>query len=80
MKWREMLSPVEIDILRDLLEHGDNIPANIAENTGRHRKSVSKRLPELESEGLIRNKGRGVYKLTGEGLRVARSLDSREND
>jgi Mn-dependent DtxR family transcriptional regulator len=69
-----MLSPVEIDVLRDLLIHGDNVPANIAENTGRHPKSVSKRLPDLESRGLIRNKGHGVWTLTAEGLDAAQTL------
>ena len=69
-----MLTPVEIDVLTDLLKNGDNIPANIADNTGRHSKSVSKRLPDLEEEGLIRNKGRGVYTLTSTGLQQSRAL------
>jgi predicted transcriptional regulator len=69
-----MLSPVEMEVLVDLLVHGDNVPGNIAENTGRHPKSVSKRLPDLEEHGLIRNKGRGVYTLTPDGVAQAQAL------
>lgn len=70
-----MLSPVERDILHHLLTGGDDVPGNIAEATDRHPKSVSKRLPDLVDEGLIRNKGRGVYTLTPSGVSLARSLE-----
>jgi predicted transcriptional regulator len=72
----EMLSPVEIDVLRDLLLNGDNLPANIADNTGRHQKSVQRRMSDLEENELVRNKGRGVYALTDKGLKTAQSIVS----
>ena len=71
----QMLSPVERDVLVDLLTHGDNVPGNIADNTDRHPKSVSKRLKSLEEKELIENKGRGVYTLTMDGIAVARRLN-----
>jgi predicted transcriptional regulator len=70
-----MLSPVERAVLIDLLLNGDNIPSNIAGNTGKHQKSVSNKLPDMIEAGLVENKGRGVYTLTQEGLNAARSLD-----
>lgn len=69
-----MLSPVARDALVDLLIHGDNVPSNIAANTDRHPKSVSKRLSDLEDDGLVENKGSGVYALTLEGIAIARRL------
>ena len=72
-------SPVEMDVLIDLLIHGDNVPANIADNTGRHSKSISRRLPDLEDRGLVKNKGRGVYTLTPEGIDMARTLRDQRN-
>lgn len=68
------LSPVERAIILDLGEHGDNIPANIAENSEKHVKSVSRSLANLEEEGLVRNKGRGVYTLTPEGKEARSAL------
>lgn len=73
-KPRQMLSPVEIEVLRDLLVNGDNVPANTAENVDRHAKSASRSLSNLEEDGLVENKGRGVWTLTPEGVEAARSL------
>lgn len=70
-----MLSEVDRAALVDLLLNGDNVPSNIAENTGHHPKSVSKRLGILEDDGLVENKGSGVYSLTLEGISVARKLN-----
>lgn len=72
----EMLTAVEMDILVDLLVHGDNTPSNLADNTGRHKTSVSQRLPELEERDLVRNKGRGVWSLTEPGANMAVSIRS----
>lgn len=72
------LSRGERKILRDLYRNGDNVPANIAENADLHSKSVSRCLSgddeSLEDRGLVRNKGRGVYTLTKEGLKLAQEL------
>ena len=65
------LTETEMEVLHDLAVNGDNVPSNIAENTGRHPKSVSRSLSgetnSLESRGYVRNKGRGVWTITGEG-------------
>lgn len=74
------LTPVERDILVDLLTNGDNVPANIAENCDRHAKSVSYRLSDLVECSLVRNKGNGVYTLTVEGAQSARALRNPEAD
>lgn len=70
----QMLSTVDRRVLVDLLENGDNVPANIADNIGHSRSAVSTRLGELESEGLVVSKGSGVWTLTMEGLRTAQVL------
>lgn len=69
-----MLSPVEMDAIVDLLEHGDNTPKNISRNTGRNRKNVSDRLQDLEDKGLAISKGGGVYALTREGILMAQAV------
>lgn len=68
------LTPVERGLLVDLLAHGDNVPSNIADNTGYHEKSVCRSVSKLEDEKLVRNKGRGVYTLTHRGLEQAEEL------
>ena len=73
------LTPVQREVLVHLLERGDDIPANIAEATGTHSKSVSRVLTGMGEEslvglGLVSDKGRGVYTLTGEGEERAESL------
>mgnify|MGYP006310081151 CR=1 FL=1 len=64
-------TPLEMDILYDLERNGDNVPGNIAENTGRHEKAVSRSLSgaddSLANQGLVRSKGRGVWTITEEG-------------
>jgi len=70
----------EVDgaILRDLYENGDDRPINIADRTGKHRTSVSHCLSgkddSLESRGLVKNKGHGVWSLTEDGVEAARRL------
>lgn len=49
------------------LQDGRNLGANIADNIDRHRKTVTKRLNQLEDYGLVTNVGRGVYGLTARG-------------
>ena len=65
------LSPVERAILSCLLNEGDNVPANIADETDFHSKSISRSLANLEDRGHVENKGRGVYRLTTSGLDLA---------
>jgi len=68
------LTPTERDILVHLLLRGDDRAVNIAEETGRHRVSISQRASDLEEKGLLRNKGNGVYSLTLAGLTAARDI------
>jgi len=70
----DMLSPVDRDVIVDLLEHGDNSPQNIADNTDRNPSSVSRRLGVLEEKGIAKNKGSGVWTLTYEGILMARTV------
>ena len=68
------LTPVEVESLLMLLERGDDIPSNIAKHTDRHRKSVSRKLSDLEKRGFVKGKGGGVYALTSEGVLLAQAL------
>jgi len=67
-------SPVARAVLVDLLLNGDNTPKNLADNTGKHQKSISNKMADLEEEGLVLNKGGGVYTLTIEGMQAARAI------
>lgn len=68
------LTNLEKDIITDLLIHGDNLPSNIGDNTGRHPTSVSRQMADLEDMGFVRPKGHGVWCLTRKGLNAARIL------
>jgi Mn-dependent DtxR family transcriptional regulator len=76
------LTPVQKDVLLFLLNKGDDIPANIADGTKRHSKSVSRVLTGMDESllelGLVEDKGRGVYSLTDEGEERARSISKGE--
>lgn len=69
-----VVTATEREILICLQEHGDNIPANIADRTDRHTKYVTRLCVELEDRGLLANKGRGVYRLTPDGRQLAREV------
>jgi len=73
------LSPVERAALIDLLENGDNVPANIADSTGKHPKSLIRSLKNLEERGYVINKGRGVYRLTTTGTDLAALAKESDN-
>jgi len=68
------LPPTQEAILKHLYQNGDNIAANIADDTGFHRNSLSRTFPDLVEKGLVRDKGRGVYELTKSGRSAAREL------
>lgn len=68
------LSPVERAVVADLSSNGDNVPANIADSTGHHPKSVSRSLSNLEDRDIVYNKGRGVWTLTDDGEEIAKSV------
>ena len=69
-----MLSSGEMDVLADLLLHGDNTPGNISDNTGKHETTVSRALSDLEDKGLVSSKGRGVWTLTLRGAHMSQTV------
>lgn len=81
------LSRVDRDTLIDLLVHGDNTPANIADNIGSTGRSVRRRITSeggLADQDLVRRKGTdtrrtGVYTLTRSGVQIARDLYKERN-
>ena len=69
-----LLTPAQRAILRHLLTEGDDVPSNIADSQDLHRNSVSRAAKPLKDEGLIEDKGSGVYTLTEQGRQEARDL------
>jgi Mn-dependent DtxR family transcriptional regulator len=68
------MNETERRTLVDLIENGDNIPKNIANNVDRHVGSIRRAVAKLEEKGLIKNKGGGVYTLTERGREATSSL------
>jgi predicted transcriptional regulator len=68
------LRPTERDVLLDLHRNGDNIQSNISDSTERTQKSVSTAIERLRDRGLVESKGRGVYRLTDEGVETAQTV------
>lgn len=69
------LTPLEEEILRAILEHGDSPPSYIAKKIDGNSKSVSRSLGSLEDKQLVENKdGSGTWKLTKYGVAVVRDL------
>jgi len=71
--------PTDQMILSEL-QDGRNLGANIADHIGRHKKTVTKRLNQLEDYGLVDNIGRGVYELTEAGQIALDNIDAYERD
>jgi Mn-dependent DtxR family transcriptional regulator len=61
-------------MLVTLLNHGDNVPGNLADLTEHHANSISRSLSQLENKGYVRNKGRGVWTLTPSGKEIATKI------
>lgn len=70
----DMLSAVDREILVTLLIGGADTPSNISDISDRHYQSIQKRISDLEGDGLVINKGRGVYQLTLSGTETARAI------
>jgi len=69
------LTPMQQHILIDLLIHGPDGAKNIGNRTNHRRQSVTTALTgKLSKEQLVRNKGSGIWELTGDGVLDARSL------
>lgn len=73
----EDLSPAEVDVLRDLLEHGRDRVRNIAERQDMHRVTTSRAVDELQSHGLVRDAGlvASVYEATLDAQSVIDDAD-----
>ena len=72
--------PTEVDraILSELLAVGNLSPSILADRTGHHSKSISRRLDVLEDDGYVENLG-GVWTLTVSGVRMAQALHTDSN-
>ncbi|WP_217642031.1 hypothetical protein [Halostagnicola kamekurae] len=69
-------------LILEELQGGRNLGANIADEIDRHKKTVTKRLNQLEDYDLVRNIGRGVYEITSRGEIALDHIDQydRESD
>lgn len=68
---------------RMILEHlqeGRNLGANIADDIDRHKKTVTKRLNQMEDYGLVTDIGNGVYELTPAGEIALANIDEYDRD
>lgn len=61
-------------ILEALKEHGRNVAPNLEKHTGKDRKNINNRLPDLQDYGLVEkigpSKRSGLYELTELGETV----------
>lgn len=62
-------------LIMEELQEGRNLGANIAEQIDRHQKTATRRLRELEDDGLVNNIGRGVYEITDRGNIALEHID-----
>lgn len=74
-------SPVEREVLLDLLEGGADVPVNISVRIGRHPRSISRSIRRLRERELVEDKGAKVpvYVLTEAGEEAAADLAARED-
>jgi predicted transcriptional regulator len=78
---RMMLLQLPTDqLILEELQDGRNLGANIAEEIDRHRKTVTKRLNQLEDYELVENIGRGVYEITLRGEIALEHIDEYDRD
>ena len=69
--------PTDQWILEELMG-GRNLGANIAKEVGRHKKTITKRLNQMEEDSLVNNIGNGVYEVTPKGVATLRLIDQYE--
>jgi Mn-dependent DtxR family transcriptional regulator len=62
-------------ILEDLSDVGRDLGANIADRIERHRKTVARRLRQLDDYGAVEEIGRGVYEITPKGEVMLEHID-----
>jgi Mn-dependent DtxR family transcriptional regulator len=72
------LTNLESEILDYLLIDGANGPIGISEELGNPPESISRSLKNLREDGLVIDKGGGVWTLSCVGIRVARMLRRRD--
>lgn len=71
----DWLTDMDFEILEVMRHELILSPTIIAENIGRSREGVSKRLSTMQAGGLIEKIDRGKYKITPDGLVVWRNTD-----
>jgi uncharacterized membrane protein len=64
----DWITEMDKEILRTLVFNLTLTPAVIADNIGRSRPGVSRRLNTLNAGGLVEKEGRGKYKITKLGV------------
>ncbi|MGQ4554444.1 hypothetical protein [Halobellus sp. GM3] len=64
----DWITDMDKEILRTLVFNLTLTPAVIADNTGRSRPGISRRLSTLNAGGLVEKKGRGKYQITKLGI------------
>ena len=66
-----LVQPTDFLILQALWTHGRNVAPNLAEHTGKSRKNINNRLPDLQDYGLVNKIGpaekSGLYEITRRG-------------
>ncbi|GAB7020956.1 hypothetical protein [Halostagnicola bangensis] len=67
-------------LILEELQDGRNLGANIADEIDRHKKTVTKRLNQLEDYNIVRNIGRGVYEITPRGEIALAHIDEYDRD
>lgn len=68
------------ELILEELQGGRNLGANIADEIDRHKKTVTKRLNQLDDYGLVTNIGRGVYEITEAGQVALDHIDEYERN
>lgn len=74
------LTRLESEILDYLLIDGANGPIGISDALESPPESISRSLKNLREEGLVVDKGGGVWTLSAVGITVARMLRRRDRD
>ncbi|QRV17333.1 hypothetical protein JMJ58_15070 [Haloterrigena salifodinae] len=69
--------PTDRWILEELQE-GRNLGANIAVEVDRHKKTITRRLNQMEEDSLVHSVGNGVYEITPKGVATLRLIDQYE--
>lgn len=77
----DWMRPTDDRLLEFLESEGPDLPSNMSDVVGVHRKYAGERCRQLAKYGLLTNKGGGLYEITNEGRAyLAGDLDASELD